>query len=164
MADDATSEWTTAPPSLWTVIIYLPLFSPPLPLSPSLPLSLTHSDVEVCAVVSVDNKEVEQTKWSPATNRAWEQQIRIDLHQVHSSCPAFSTYMYLHVHVPLSFSRTGRWRSLFSLVTLTPALPCLPSADCSTSNWRTISTPPRQIHTACPLSHREYCWPRYAVT
>ena len=33
-------------------------------------------------MVSLDNKEVDQTKWSQPTNRAWEQQIRIDLHQV----------------------------------------------------------------------------------
>lgn len=39
------------------------------------------ANLEVCAVVSIDNKEVDQTKWSSPSNRAWEQQIRIDLHQ-----------------------------------------------------------------------------------
>ena len=30
----------------------------------------------------LDNKEVEQTKWSHATSRAWERNMKIDLHQV----------------------------------------------------------------------------------
>ena len=36
---------------------------------------------EVSAVVSLDNKEIDQTKWSPPSNRAWEKEIKIDLHQ-----------------------------------------------------------------------------------
>ena len=36
---------------------------------------------EVSAVVSLDNKEIDQTKWSPPSNRAWEREIKIDLHQ-----------------------------------------------------------------------------------
>ena len=36
---------------------------------------------EVSAVVSLDNKEIDQTKWSPPNNRAWEKEIKIDLHQ-----------------------------------------------------------------------------------
>ena len=37
---------------------------------------------EVSAVVCLDNKEVDTTKWAHSSNRAWEQQIKIDLHQV----------------------------------------------------------------------------------
>ena len=65
-----------------------PLLSSPLLSSSLSPLSLLSlfspslSGFEVNAVVSLDNKEVDQTKWSQPTNRAWEQQIRIDLHQV----------------------------------------------------------------------------------
>ena len=33
------------------------------------------------AVVSLDNKEIDQTKWSPPNNQAWEKEIKIDLHQ-----------------------------------------------------------------------------------
>ena len=55
-----------------------------LSLSPSLPLSLSPSlslAYEVSAVVSLDNKEIDQTKWSPPRSRAWEKEIKIDLHQ-----------------------------------------------------------------------------------
>ena len=45
---------------------------------------LSSTDLEVCAVVSIDNREVEQTRWSTPNNRAWEQQIKIELHQVTS--------------------------------------------------------------------------------
>lgn len=36
---------------------------------------------EVSAVVALDNKEIDQTKWASSTNRAWEHQCRIELHQ-----------------------------------------------------------------------------------
>ena len=37
---------------------------------------------EVSAVVWLDNRVVDQTKWAQASNRSWEQSIKIDLHQV----------------------------------------------------------------------------------
>ena len=33
------------------------------------------------AIVSLDNKEIDQTKWSLPSNKAWEKEIKIDLHQ-----------------------------------------------------------------------------------
>ena len=33
------------------------------------------------ASVLLDNKEIDQTKWAVPTNRAWEKEIKIDLHQ-----------------------------------------------------------------------------------
>ena len=48
-------------------------------LPPSFPLSFPA--YEVSAVVSLDNKEIDQTKWSPPRSRAWEKEIKIDLHQ-----------------------------------------------------------------------------------
>ena len=36
---------------------------------------------EVSAIISLDNKEIDQTKWSLPSNRAWEREIKIDLHQ-----------------------------------------------------------------------------------
>lgn len=39
------------------------------------------ADSEVSAVVSLDNKEVDSTKWSQKSNRAWEHQLKLDLHQ-----------------------------------------------------------------------------------
>ena len=36
---------------------------------------------DVCAVVSLDNKEIDSTKWSPPTNRAWEKEMKIELLQ-----------------------------------------------------------------------------------
>ena len=36
----------------------------------------------ICAVLSMDNKEVERTKWAPPSNTAWEQQFRFELDRV----------------------------------------------------------------------------------
>ena len=33
------------------------------------------------AVISLDNKELEQTKWSLPNNRAWEKEVKVELHQ-----------------------------------------------------------------------------------
>ena len=33
-------------------------------------------------MVTLDNKDVDQTKWAPPTNSAWEHQFKIELHQV----------------------------------------------------------------------------------
>ena len=32
-------------------------------------------------MISLDNKGIEQTKWSPPTNSAWEKEFKVDLHQ-----------------------------------------------------------------------------------
>lgn len=32
-------------------------------------------------MISLDNKEIEQTKWSPPSNRAWEKEVKVELHQ-----------------------------------------------------------------------------------
>lgn len=35
----------------------------------------------MCATISLDNKEIEQTKWSTPSNRAWEKEFKVELHQ-----------------------------------------------------------------------------------
>ncbi len=64
---------------LYTLHVVILSLSLSLSLPPS-PNSLTPA-YEVSAVVSLDNKEIDQTKWSPPSSRAWEKEIKIDLHQ-----------------------------------------------------------------------------------
>jgi hypothetical protein len=37
---------------------------------------------EICAILSMDNREVGRTKWSSPGNKAWEQQFKIELDRV----------------------------------------------------------------------------------
>ena len=59
---------------------------------------------EVCAVLYLDNKELEQTKWI-STNKAWEQQLRIDLDKVGLVATfthmynVMHAYMYIHIYI-----------------------------------------------------------------
>lgn len=39
------------------------------------------ADYEVSAIISLDNKEIEQTKWRAPSNRAWEKEVKVELHQ-----------------------------------------------------------------------------------
>ena len=33
------------------------------------------------ATLALDNKEIEQTKWNPPSNRAWEKDFKVEIHQ-----------------------------------------------------------------------------------
>ena len=135
----AWSTWQMTPQVRLTKHVSANPQSLPSPVSPSHPPSLPRHfplpllsppDLEVCAVVSLENKELEQTRWSPPSNRAWEQQIRIDLHQVHHTCHNLGS----KVNDGDSPLRIESWRYPSTRVTLTLVLRLKLSAVYCTSN------------------------------
>ena len=48
---------------------------------------------EVCAVLSLDSREVDRTKWSIPSNRAWEQTFRFELDKVSSPLTAYTVHV-----------------------------------------------------------------------
>ena len=49
---------------------------------------------EICAILSMDNREVGRTKWSSPGNKAWEQQFKIELDRV-----SIISHQHTHTHV-----------------------------------------------------------------
>ena len=67
----------------------------------------TLSGCEVSATLTLDNREVDQTKWNAPSNRAWEQQFKIDLDKVG-----------LLKHARHTMADTGQWPLLAAAVVM----------------------------------------------